>query len=39
MSAGNYDYTSTMEVSALAGVVILARAKDTPDVTEVSVTL
>ena len=40
MPAGNYDFTSTVQVAALTGVVILARAKDTPgNVTELSVTL
>jgi hypothetical protein len=40
MPSGSYDYTTTVQVSALAGVIIIARAKDTPgNVTEHSVTL
>jgi hypothetical protein len=40
MPAGNYEYTPTVQVTPVAGTVILARAKDTPgNVTELSVTL
>jgi len=40
MPASNYEYTATVQVAALTGVVILARAIDTPgNLTELSVTL